>query len=228
MANTKIKSDLSTRKSLTTIAYEQLEELIVTAELKPGAILSESTLVEQLAIGRTPIREALQRLEREGLIKIMPRKGIEVTDLNPSKQLLMLEWRRDLEKLLARSGALGATEEERSAFIVIADAMDEIAHAGSDIAFMRQDYALNQLMAQAAHNEYASRAIGLIHGLARRFWFAHFETIANMPLCSNLHANLARKVAQGDPETAATAVDALMDYLEEFTRATLSEYGRPT
>ena len=221
MVITNIKSDLSERKSLTTIAYEQLEELIVTANLLPGAILSESTLVEQLTIGRTPIREALQRLEREGLIKIMPRKGIAVTDLDPAKQLLMLELRRDLEKLLARSGALRATEQERSAFIAIADKMDEIATGGSDIAFMRQDYELNQLMAQAAHNEYASRAIGLIHGLARRFWFVHYKTTANLPLCCALHATLAREVAQGDPETAATAVDALMDYLEDFTGASL-------
>jgi len=225
MASPNPKSDLSIRKSLTTTAYEQLEELIVTTELAPGTILSEATLVEQLGIGRTPIREALQKLEREGLIKILPRKGIEVTDLNPANQLLMLELRRDLEKLLARSGALRATEEERTAFITIAEAMDEIARSGSDIAFMRQDYILNQLMAQAAHNEYASRAIGLIHGLARRFWFSHYKTIANMPLCSNLHANLARKVAEGDPERAANAVDELMDYLEEFTHETLNKSG---
>jgi len=226
MINTSTKSDLSERKSLTTIAYEQLEELIVTAELEPGAILSEATLVDQLGIGRTPIREALQKLEREGLIHVMPRKGIEVTDLSPTKQLLMLELRRDLEKLLARSGALRATEEERSTFIIIADALEKIATEGSDIAFMRQDYALNQLMAQAAHNEYASRAIGLIHGLARRFWFVHYKTITNMPLCSNLHANLARQVAQGDPEKAATAVDVLMDFVEDFTQATLSAADR--
>ena len=225
MASPNPKSDLSIRKSLTTTAYEQLEELIVTAELAPGTILSEATLVEQLGIGRTPIREALQKLEREGLIRIMPRKGIKVTDLNPANQLLMLELRRDLEKLLARSGALRATEEERTAFITIAEAMDEIARSGSDIAFMRQDYTLNQLMAQAAHNEYASRAIGLIHGLARRFWFSHYKTIANMPLCSNLHANLAREVAEGDPERAANAVDELMDYLEEFTHETLNKSG---
>ena len=225
MASQNQQSELSTRKSLTITAYEQLEELIVTTELEPGAILSEASLVEQLQIGRTPIREALQKLEREGLIKILPRKGIEVTDLNPANQLLMLELRRDLEKLLARSGALRATEEERTEFIAIAKAMDEIARSGSDIAFMRQDYTLNQLMAQAAHNEYASRAIGLIHGLARRFWFSHYKTIANMPLCSNLHANLAREVAKGDPDTAADAVDELMDYLEEFTHETLNKSG---
>ncbi|HIA41856.1 MAG TPA: GntR family transcriptional regulator, partial [Gammaproteobacteria bacterium] len=95
MASPNLKSDLSIRKSLTTTAYEQLEELIVTTVLEPGANLSEATLVEQLNIGRTPIREALQKLEREGLIRILPRKGIEVTDLNPAKQLLMLELRRN-------------------------------------------------------------------------------------------------------------------------------------
>ncbi len=63
--------------------------------------------------------------------------------------------------------------------------------------------------------------MGLIIGLSRRFWFVHFKTAADIPLCYSLNANLAREVAQGDPETASLAVDALMDYLEEFTRATL-------
>ncbi len=228
MASTNIKSDLSIRKSLTTIAYKQLEELIVTAELEPGAILSEATLVEQLAIGRTPIREALQRLEREGLIRIMPRKGIEVTDLDPAKHMLMLELRRDLEKLLARSGVLRATVEERLALLDIANVMDEETAPRSDIHFLRQHYVLNQLMAQASHNEYLKRAMGLIIGLSRRFWFVHFKTAADIPLCYSLNANLAREVAQGDPSSATTAVDALMDYLEEFTRATLLAPDRPT
>ncbi len=221
MVITNIKSHLSERKSLTTIAYEQLEELIVTAELEPGAILSEATLVAQLSIGRTPIREALQRLEREGLVRIMPRKGLEVTDLNPAKQMLMLELRRDLEKLLAKSGVLRATQEERLALLDIATVMDDETAPRSDIHFLRQHYVLNQLMGQAAHNEYLKRAMGLIIGLSRRFWFVHFKTAADIPLCYSLNANLAREVAQGDPKTASLAVDSLMDYLEEFTRATL-------
>ena len=189
MASTNIKSDLSERKSLTTIAYEQLEELIVTANLLPGAVLSESTLVEQLTIGRTPIREALQRLEREGLVRIMPRKGLEVTDLNPAKQMLMLELRRDLEKLLAKSGVLRATQEERLALLDIATVMDDETAPRSDIHFLRQHYVLNQLMGQASHNEYLKRAMGLIVGLSRRFWFVHFKTAADIPLCYSLNAN---------------------------------------
>ncbi|MEE3092729.1 MAG: GntR family transcriptional regulator, partial [Pseudomonadota bacterium] len=94
-----------TNRSLSDQAYEGLEEMIVTLHLEPGAVLSEAELSEQLGIGRTPIREALQRLAREGLVLILPRKGILVSEINPGKQLLLLEVRRELERLLARSGA---------------------------------------------------------------------------------------------------------------------------
>ena len=79
------------RQSLTGQAYRKLEEMIATLELPPGAVLSEAQLIEALDIGRTPIREALQRLAVEGLVEILPRKGILVSYTNPQKQLLILD-----------------------------------------------------------------------------------------------------------------------------------------
>src|SRR5262249_44413337 len=75
-------------ESLTEQAYRVIEEQIVTLRLKPGDILSEQLLSTTTRFGRTPIREALQRLAREGLITILPRKGILVSDINPRNQLL--------------------------------------------------------------------------------------------------------------------------------------------
>ena len=91
-------------ETLTEQAYRQLEEEIVTLRLEPGEFLSEYALATSLEIGRTPIREALQRLAREGLVTILPRKGILVSETDPRKQLLVLEVRRELERLLARLG----------------------------------------------------------------------------------------------------------------------------
>ena len=221
MSKAKTVAKVQPHKSLTMVAYEQLEELITTLKLEPGAVLSEAALVDQLGIGRTPIREALQKLEREGLILILPRKGIQVTDINPRKQLLLLELRRELEKLLARTGALRATDTERLQFESIADAMENTIDQEDHVGFMRHDYALNQLISKAGHNEYATRAIGLIQGLARRFWFMHRVEAADMTLCTRLHAELARSIARGSPDDAENAVDALLDYLETFTRATV-------
>jgi DNA-binding FadR family transcriptional regulator len=74
----------SLAETLTEQAYRLIEEQIVTLRLKPGDILSEQMLSASCRIGRTPIREALQRLAREGLVVILPRKGILVSDINPS------------------------------------------------------------------------------------------------------------------------------------------------
>jgi len=209
-------------ETLTDQAYRRLEEMIVTLQLMPGDVLSEQALSTELDIGRTPIREALQRLAREGLIVILPRKGILVSETNPRKQLLVLEARREIERLLSRAGAKRRTEEQASRLLVIADGMEKVAKDNDDIAFMRLDHELNDLVSESAHNEYASRAMGLLHGLSRRFWYVHYKQTADMPLCARLHAEQARAIAQGDAEGAAKAVDRLIDYTETFARETLT------
>src|SRR5687768_16722558 len=80
--------------TMTERAYRQLEELIVTLQLPPGTILSEQMLAHRLEIGRTPIREALQRLALDGLVTILPRRGILVSEINLRTQLRLLEVRR--------------------------------------------------------------------------------------------------------------------------------------
>src|SRR5262245_3708720 len=89
--------------SLTDRAYSRLEELIVTLQLAPGEVVSEAALADRLGIGRTPIREALHRLARERLVTILPRRGIIVSEINIGAQLRLLEVRREIERLVARS-----------------------------------------------------------------------------------------------------------------------------
>ncbi len=209
-------------ESLTDKAYAVLEEMIVTLRLEPGEVLSEVALSQELKIGRTPIREALQRLAREGLVTILPRKGILVSDINPRKQLLLLEVRRELERLIARSAAQRATTDEKQAFAAIAEGIEQASRDNDDMAFMRYDDALNKLMARSAHNEYANRAIALMHGLSRRFWYMHYKETADLPLSARLHADLAHQIAAGKADAAAKASDRLVDYVEAFTRATVN------
>jgi DNA-binding GntR family transcriptional regulator len=209
-------------ETLTEQAYNRLEEMIVTLVLAPGAILAEQGLSAELGIGRTPIREALQRLAREGLVLVLPRKAIIVTETDPRRQLLVLEVRRELERLLARAGAERATEAERLRFREIADGMEAAAETNDDIAFMRLDRDLNALLAQAAHNEYATRCMRSLNGHSRRFWYLHYKDAADLPKCARLHADEARAVAKGNSTRAMAASDKLIDYVESFTRATVS------
>jgi DNA-binding GntR family transcriptional regulator len=208
-------------ETLTERAYRLIEEQIVTLRLRPGDVLSEQMLSASFKIGRTPIREALQRLAREGLITILPRKGILVSDINPRSQLLVLEVRREIERLLSRAGAERGTPEQRKSMHEIAEGMERAAKTNDDIAFMRLDRELNALMIAAAHNDYAARSMKLLQGLSRRFWYMHYREAADLPLCARLHANQARAMAEADVEAAARASDKLMDYVETFTRATV-------
>jgi DNA-binding GntR family transcriptional regulator len=213
------------QESLTERAYRELEERIVTLQLAPGAVVTEASLAAMLGIGRTPIREALQRLARERLVTILPRRGILVAEENLTTELRLLELRREVERLLARSAARRAAAEQRRRFGEIAAGMEQAARSGDDIGFMRLDRDFNLLMLDAARNEFAAAAMTLMHGLSRRFWYIHYRAVADLPLAARLHAEVARAVAAGDAAAAASASDRLVDYIEAFARATAAPGG---
>lgn len=207
--------------SLTDKAYAELEERIVTLALPPGQVLSENALAASLGIGRTPIREALQRLAREGLIVILPRRGVMVSEINVRSQLELLRVRRELERLMAQLASRRATAEEKARFKELAKEMNLCARKDDDVGFMRLDRELNLLISRACRNEFAQRAMGLTHGLSRRFWYMHYKQVLDLPRCAKLHAALAAAIGEGEAERAMQASDELLDYIESFTRAAL-------
>ena len=211
--------DIETVSNLTDRAYLIIEEMIVTLRLQPGAVLSETALSNQLGIGRTPVREALQRLAREGLVTVLPRRGILVSDFNVKSQLRMLEVRREIERLMARSAAERASAKERARLREIAAEMREAARTADDLGFMRLDLEFNRLVASSARNEFAVKTIALMAGLSRRFWFMHHLHVDDLPEASERHARVADAIAGGDADLAATASDELLGYVESITRA---------
>jgi DNA-binding GntR family transcriptional regulator len=207
--------------TLTDKAYRRLEEMIVTLQLPPGQVLSEAALTQSLGIGRTPVREALQRLSMEGMVVILPRRGVLVSEINVSNQLELLRVRREVERLMGVLAARRCSPAERTAMRRLAEAMGATAETNDDVEFMRLDLQFNAQLATSCRNEYARRTMGLMQGLSRRFWYQHYQQALDLPRCARLHAASAQAIADGDSEHAAVASDALIDYIEEFTRATL-------
>ncbi|WP_237684223.1 GntR family transcriptional regulator [Pseudaminobacter soli (ex Zhang et al. 2022)] len=206
---------------MTDRAYRQIEEAIITLRLRPGQVLSETQLADSLDMGRTPVREALQRLAREGMITVLPRRGALVSEINLSRQLMLLELRREIERLCARKAAQRAAPEEREAFSALADQLAKAASERDDAAFMRLDLQFNQMLLAASRNEFAERAMHRIQGLSRRFWFQHYRESLDLEKCAMLHSKVARAIASGDGDKAAAASDDLIDYIVEFTRSTI-------
>lgn len=207
--------------SLTEKAYRIIEEKIVTLALQPGAVVSEAGLSALLGIGRTPVREALQRLAREHLVTILPRRGVVVSEINVRTQLRLLELRREVERLMTRLAARRATLKEREEFRRVAADMLRAAQEDDDLGLMRLDRLFNTLLAASARNDFIEATMVSMNALSRRFWFAHHREIGDMPKVARLHADIALAVADGDVEKAVAASDALFDHVEAFTRATV-------
>jgi len=204
--------------SLSNQAYQQLEELIATMHFEPGSSVSESQLSNLLGIGRTPIREALQRLSREHLVTILPKRGIFIAQVDLQKQLKVLETRRELERLVCRKAAKRATELERQQFARIATDFRKVASENNNALFLKVDKELNDLAIQAARNEYTASAMSTLQALSRRFWFGKLHRIASLSLIAQLHADVAEAISQGEELLAGDALDKLLDYIEKLTR----------
>ncbi|MGJ3263332.1 MAG: GntR family transcriptional regulator [Salinarimonas sp.] len=202
-------------------AYRRLEEMIVTLVLAPGSRISENAMAQRLGFGRTPVREAMQRLAVEGTLRILPRAGAIVSEIDLADQFKLIEVRRGLERIMAGRAARLADRETRARFAALAERF-AAAQAGNDeAAFIAADRDFNALLAASAQNQYAAAAMAPIQAQTRRFWFLAFERFGDIPRVARLHGSICRAIAAGDEAAAQAASDALIDYVEDYTRRTL-------
>lgn len=201
-------------------AYDAVEALVVTLELAPGAVFSESALGERVGIGRTPLREALQRLAAQGLVVAMPRRGMRVAEIDLAGFRSLLDTRRVLDRLIARQAARRATPDQRAALEAATGGLVQAAHAGDLEAYLRADRAGDERLAEAARNAFAARAAAPLHVRCRRFWYA-YQHEADIAHSAELHGHLTAAVLEADPDAAADAAQALVDDLDGVARRLL-------
>ena len=201
----------SDNESLAGQAYRVLEEQLVTLRLMPGELIAEKDLMDKAGIGRTPVREAIQRLSAEGLLQVLPRKGLMVTPLRRSDLSQIVEARRVMERLLVVKAAERATSDQRQALAVLAADMEA---AADDLeGFFRLDQHLNNILDEACNNRFLVKALTAMHSQCRRLWYLHRRRL-DLPRSAQLHAGLARAVAQGNGAGAIRALDEIIAILE--------------
>ncbi len=202
-------------------AYDAIESLIATLQLRPGAPVVESDLIARIGLGRTPTREALMRLVASGLIAQQPRRGLLVSDIPLAEHLDLLEARRPLERLIACCSARRASPAQRSALLACAARMAEAAERQDLEAYMRVDQQLDRVNHAACRNRYAVAAVLPMIIQCRRFWYA-YRHLGDVATGARAHQRLAEAIAGGDGEAAAQASDVLMDHLRAFTQQVIA------
>ncbi|BAB50750.1 MULTISPECIES: GntR family transcriptional regulator [Mesorhizobium] len=193
-------------------AYRVLEHMIVTLELAPSSFVTEGALIEKLDLGRTPVREAIQRLAWEGLLDVRPRAGIAIAPLHPGDWLRVLDARRGVEVVLARSAARFVTREAADLFHEAALAMQKAVISGNVLAFIQADKALDEALALAADNPFAARLAAPLQTHSRRFWF-RYKADTGLAESAEHHVALIRSILDGDEEAAAKDAKRLMALL---------------
>ncbi len=203
----------SANRSLAEQAYLLLEEQIVTLRLQPGELLVEKDLVDITGIGRTPVRESIQRLAAAGLLQVLPRKGLMVTSLRRSDLERILEARKVLQRLLVVKAAERATPDQRQALQILAAHIEAV---GNDLeAFLRLDVHLDELLGLACHNPFLVRALAAMSSQCRRLWYLH-RSEENLLRATRLHSALARMVVDGKGAGAIRALDEIIATLEDL------------
>jgi DNA-binding GntR family transcriptional regulator len=188
-------------------AYLAIRGLIVSLGLRPGAVIDERELMQQLGLGRTPVREALRQLAQEQLVEVFPRRGMFVTGVDVRDLARISEVRAALEPEAARLAAERATDEER----------DELADLGGQIKrgadLMGLDERIHRTIYAAAHNHLLEKTLGEYYVLAMRIWMIAIDRAEALEDAVEAHRDLIQAIVVGNADRAA---GLMQDHVENF------------
>ena len=202
--------------SLSDQAYEQLRRHIVRLDFEPGAVLREDDLRQRLGIGRTPIREAIQRLAREQLVTIVPRKGVFVSGIDVSELSLLYETRAVLEPYAAR---LAAARGEAQHWDAMAAALAATS-AATDL--LDADRLCHEIMWEAAGNRFLVDTLDTLYAQSDRLWHMYLADVADMDHAVAEHVGILEALRRGDGDVAAELVEAHVRSFDEQVRAAVT------
>ena len=199
-------TDLSDpKRSLSELAYDAIRQMIVRLDLAPGAVIRDDELQARLAMGRTPIREALQRLVRDQFVTVIPRRGMYVSSIDVAELALLYETRAILEPYAARLAcARGATVHwERMAAVLSAASPRQPARQ-----LIVVDQHCHEIVWEAADNRFLTDTLDMMYAQSDRLWHMYLADVDDMADAVDEHREILVALTNGDGDRAATLTEA--------------------
>ena len=203
-------------RSLSDQAYYRIRELIVTLELPPRSLVSERELMEQLGLGRTPVREALRALARERLVDVYPRRGMFVSAVNVQDLAGLSEVRLTLEGRAARLAAERATAADRAKIELLLDEIDQTERALGERTLIDLDQRVHRHIYECTHNAFLETTLNEYYVLTLRIWFLALDRVTRLEDAVNEHRALLEAIRDGD---GARAEEAMRMHVKGFESA---------
>lgn len=196
------------------VVFNTLRQAILTGELKPGERLMEIHLANKLGVSRTPIREAIRKLELEGLVTMIPRRGAEVAQITEKSLKDVLEVRRALDALSVELACDRISKEELDALAAACDTFEAATKTRDPKKIAQADVALHDIIVKATAN---TRLIQLVNNLSEQMYRYRFEYIKDESTHEQLvkeHRILYESIRGKDTETAAKTAKLHIDNQE--------------
>ena len=206
-----MQSSFDSDLPLRDVVFNTLRQAILIGELKPGERLMELHLADRLGVSRTPVREAIRRLELEGLVTMIPRKGAEVARITEKSMSDVLEVRRTLAALCAELACDRITPESLAALKKACDHFEQCVGTHDAKKIAEADVSLHDIIVEATGNQ---RLIQMVHNLSEQMYRYRFEYIKDSSQHDTLvkeHRIIYQSIVDKDKDTAAAAARLHID-----------------
>ncbi len=193
------------------VVFNTLRQAILTGDLKPGERLMEIHLANRLGVSRTPIREAIRKLELEGLVIMIPRRGAEVAQITEKSMNDVLEVRRSMDALCIELACERISDEEVVALKKACEDFEQAVETGDIKVIAQADVALHDIIVRATRN---MRLVQLINNLSEQMYRYRFEYIKDSSQHARLieeHRMIYDSIVRKDKETASQVAKLHID-----------------
>lgn len=195
-------------------AYETIRDQIITLRIPPGGLIQAEQLARQLGMGRTPVHEAIKRLEVEQLVNIYPRRGTFVTEVNIHDLSLLTDVRVQLEGQAAYRAAECATKPEKEGLRRLSDEIDNRACDHASLTDL--DSRIHRSIYRCAHNHYLEATLTQYYNLILRIWHMFLDRLPDLSEHIAELKPLLQSIAEGD---GSRARDIVVGHVSSFERS---------
>ncbi len=208
--------DIQNHKPLREMVYEELKIQILTGAIVPGTRMMEVDLAEEMGVSRTPIREAIRKLEKEGLVTIEPRRGAYASRISTQDMVEILEVRQDLEGLAAFFAATRMKDDEMDELRKIAARYNEAVAAGSMQDMIRYDTQFHRLIVDSCNNKILVNMVEQLQELVLRFRYIYYDNFRRAENMPEEHREIIEAIESGNEVRARAAADVHIDRLKQL------------
>jgi DNA-binding GntR family transcriptional regulator len=195
----------------------------VTLRLAPGTVLREDELMREMAIGRTPLREAVQRLALENLAAVQPRRGTFVTEVEAADIVNITEVRAELEGYAAELAAMRMNGEARGAAVALVDEIEEVTRPHDQEWLMRFDERIHRFTWEASGNPYLAETLERYFTHSLRIWYLVLDRVPGLGHAVHDQVHLLEALLQRD---GARARSIMREHVLAFQREILAAFSR--